>query len=114
MHCVRVVPGAAERGPRLGVAEGGFHSAEALVLARYFMFTHVYFHKTRVALDHHLEHALVELLPGHSFPRPVGAELAEFLMWDDWRVLGALAQGGGGDHGQRLARRDHFREVYHT
>jgi len=40
--------------PRLGVAEGGVHAAEALVLARYYMFTQVYFHKTRVAYDHHI------------------------------------------------------------
>lgn len=33
--------------PRLGILEGGIHGAEGLVLARYFMFTQVYFHKTR-------------------------------------------------------------------
>jgi len=78
------------------------------------MFTQVYFHKTRIAFDHHLQRALAEMLPGGRFPRPVGDELKAFLAWDDWRVLGALGRGEGGDHGRRLASRDHYREVYHT
>ena len=114
LHTIQVVPGANGRAPRLGVAEGGFHAAEGLVLARYYMFTQVYFHKTRVAFDHHLQKVMGSLLPSGHFPRPSGAELAEFLKWDDWRVLGALAHGEGGDHGRRLADRDHFREVYQT
>ncbi len=114
MNSVEVAPGAGGRSPRLAVSEGGFHAAEALVLARYFMFTQVYFHKTRVAFDHHLLGALQKILPGGLFPRPVGKELDEFLLWHDWRVLGALAAGEGGEHGDRLAQRNHFREVYHT
>lgn len=120
INSVAVVPRVDQGGLRLGVSEGGFHAAEGLVLARYFMFTQVYFHKTRVAFDHHLQEALAAILPGGFFPRPVAGEtpesneLAEFLRWDDWRVLGELANGAGGDHGRRLAERDHFREVYHT
>lgn len=111
---IRAIPGSEGRGPKLGVSEGGFHAAESLVLARYFMFTQVYFHKTRVAFDHHLLRALAELLPGGLFPPPTGTQLAEFMKWDDWVVLGALASGGGGEHGRRLATRDHFREAYHS
>jgi HD superfamily phosphohydrolase len=100
--------------PRLGIAEGGWHSAEALVLARYFMFTQVYFHKTRVAYDIHLREAMKELLPGGHFPKPIPGELEEYLRWDDWRVLGLLASGQGGEHGARLAGRNHYRLVYRT
>ncbi|MBI5280180.1 MAG: HD domain-containing protein [Candidatus Solibacter usitatus] len=100
--------------PRLGVLEGGVHGAEGLVLARYFMFTQVYFHKTRVAFDVHLRHALKEILPGGVFPKPTATELDCYLAWDDWRVLGLIAQGEGGEHGRRLGRRDHFRNIYHT
>jgi HD superfamily phosphohydrolase len=114
LHTVEAVPGSDGEGPRLGVSEGGWHAAEAMVLARYFMFTQVYFHKTRVAYDHHLRKALAELLPGGHFSQPDAAGLAEYLKWDDWRVLGLLADGNGGEHGRRLAERDHFREVFHT
>ncbi len=34
--------------------EGGKHALEQFLLARYFMFTEVYFHKTRRSLDYHL------------------------------------------------------------
>ena len=96
------------------MTEGGWHAAEGLILARYFMFTQVYFHKTRVIFDHHLQHALAEMLPGGHFPRPVGEALDDYLRWDDWHVLGRLAEGGGGEHGRRLATRDHYREVRAT
>jgi uncharacterized protein len=99
---------------RVGITEGGWHAAEALVLARYFMFTQVYFHKTRVAYDIHLRGALKELLPSGVFPKPTASELSDYLKWDDWRVLGLLAEGKGGDHGQRLSTRNHFRKIYDT
>lgn len=102
------------RAPRLGIAYGGLHAAEALVLARYFMFTQVYFHKTRVAYDVHLRGALREILPGSCFPRPVDAELREYLKWDDWRILGLLSEGKGGEQGDRLKARNHYRRIHQT
>jgi len=43
-----------ENNPRLGLESGGIHAAEGLILARYFMFLQVYFHKTRSIYDKHL------------------------------------------------------------
>jgi len=114
VNSVELINGVEDRGLSMGVSEGGYHAAEGLVIARYFMFTQVYFHKTRVAYDIHLRRALAELLPGGVFPKPEDTGLSDYLRWDDWRVLGALADGKGGDHGKRLAERNHFREVYHT
>jgi HD superfamily phosphohydrolase len=78
------------------------------------MFTQVYFHKTRVIYDFHLQNALADVLPGGLFPEPKGKNLDRYLEWDDWRFLGLLERGKGGDHGARLKTRDHFREIYHT
>jgi HD superfamily phosphohydrolase len=50
VNTVRAIPGIRDRAPRFGISEGGWHAAEGLVLARYFMFTQVYFHKTRVPM----------------------------------------------------------------
>jgi HD superfamily phosphohydrolase len=111
---IRAIPSPGGHPPQIGISKGGVHAAEALVLARYFMFTQVYFHKTRVAYDVHLRGAMKELLPGGHFPRPVAGELKEFLVWDDWRVLGLLAAGKGGDHGRRLSTRDHYRRAFDT
>ena len=113
-NTVCAIPGVRGRGPRLGITEGGWHAAEGLVLARYFMFTQVYFHKTRVAFDVHLRGALREILPNGLLPKPVGVGVAEFLEWDDWKVLGALSSGEGGDHGSRLRNRNQFRLAFHS
>ncbi len=64
---------------RFGVTEGGWHAAESLVMARYAMFTQVYFHKTRVAYDIHLRHALADMLAGARWPKPEGDGIAEYL-----------------------------------
>lgn len=100
--------------PRLGVSDGGLHAAEGLVLARYFMFTQVYFHKTRVAYDVHLREALTEMLHRKPFPKPTGKNLKLYLEWDDWKVCGLLANRKGGPHGDRLLKRNHYRRVYKT
>ena len=46
---LRILPKSMEDSlePVLGVEEGGIHAAEALLLARYFMYTQVYFHHVR-------------------------------------------------------------------
>lgn len=113
INTIRAIP-FQQKDPRLGISEGGIHAGEGLVLARYFMFTQVYFHKTRVAYDVHLRAAMKELLPGGHFPCPVGTELAEFLLWEDWKVLGLLNSGAGGEHGDRIRARNHYRQVFHT
>jgi uncharacterized protein len=103
------------RGFRFGISKDGIHAAEALVLARYYMFTQVYFHKTRVSYDLHYRHALKELLPGGAFPKPTETGLQEYLSWDDWKVLGLLSDiNSAGEHGVRLRERNHFRQIYHT
>lgn len=44
----------------LGIEVGGLHSAEALLLARYFMFSQVYCHHVRRIYDIHLKESFVE------------------------------------------------------
>jgi HD superfamily phosphohydrolase len=109
----------------LAVNDGGWHAAESLVIARYMMFTQVYFHKTRRVYDYHIgevlksligeSHAGIELFDKEQFPHPVGRKnLDEYLAWDDWRVLGLLSQGKGGEHGELLRKRDHYRLLCET
>jgi hypothetical protein len=114
IQTLQAIPSDEGGSTRVGITEGGFHAVEALVLARYFMFTQVYFHKTRVAFDVHLRGALSNLLPDGVFPKPTEGEISKYLDWDDWKVLGLLADGKGGDDGCRLASRNHFRCAYHT
>jgi uncharacterized protein len=113
-NTICAVPGPDDEAPRVGVEEGGWHAAESLVLARYYMFTQVYFHRTRVAYDHHVVEAMKSLVPGSRLPSPVGKSIQKYMAWEDWRVLGMISAGKGGDHGRRLAKRDHYRMVYTT
>lgn len=111
--------------PVLAVEEGGIHSAEALIIARYMMFTQVYFHHTRRAYDHHLAMAMRTLLlekqkgsfltQKDTFPPPTSKENIEnYLEWNDWYVLGEINNGNGGDHGKLIRDRKHHRMIYET
>jgi uncharacterized protein len=111
---VELIPDVESGAPRFGLSEAGRHAAEGLIIARYMMFNQVYFHKTRVILDHHLQMAVGAMLPGGVFPAPVESGIDDFLAWDDWRVLGGLSRGEGGEHGERLVKRNFFREVWET
>jgi len=114
VNSVELVPDSESDSWRLGVSDGGRHVAEGLIIARYMMFSQVYFHKARVILDYHLHHAVEALLPQGVFPAPVGDELDEYIAWDDWRVLGLFSEGQGGEHARRLKDRNFFRLVYET
>jgi HD superfamily phosphohydrolase len=105
--------------PMIAVEEGGLHAAEALIIARYLMFTQVYFHHTRRAYDHHFAGAMKALLleeaNREAFLPPISPEnIDDYISWDDWRVLGLLSQGKGGDDGYALRKRKHHRCVFYT
>ena len=108
--------------PSIAIEVGGWHAAEALIIARYMMFTQVYFHHVRQALDHHIEGVLSHLLHNDTaqagdgvFPSPSSAEtLREYLDWDDWKVFGEIAGGNVGDHGVCIKDRKHYRCVSST
>jgi uncharacterized protein len=102
---------------RVGINNDGVHAAEGLVLARFMMFTQVYMHKTRSIYDYHFENCMKELLSSSNnlFSSPYTKEgRAAFIDWDDWRVLGQIQQGGGGEHGEIIRERRHHRLVLET
>lgn len=74
--------------PRLAIKSGGVQSFEEFVLARYFMFIQVYFHRTRRFFDIMLANALEEILPGGTYP----ADVESYLAWDDSRVIQCLKE----------------------
>jgi HD superfamily phosphohydrolase len=100
----------------LGIYDDGLQAAEGLILARYMMFTQVYFHKTRVVYDHHFSECMKHLLKksGGIFPVPSKAKLKQYLNWNDWRVLGAIEDGKGGLHGKIIKDRKHHRMVWES
>ena len=96
--------------PTLGLEEGGIHTAEALLLARYSMFSQVYLHPVRRAYDLHLKDFLREWLTGGVFQ----TASQEFLELTDIEVLAAIRQKAkkGSDPAERIFNRQHFKVAY--
>jgi len=112
---LRILPrGDDSQEPGLGVDEGGLHSAEALILARYFMFTQVYCHHVRRIYDIHLKDFLIKWLPEGRF----STELDEHLAMTDDEINVALLRAAndarlpGHNEAKRIVRRNHFRLLY--
>lgn len=105
-------PGSQE--PALGIEEGGIHSAEALLLARYFMFSQVYCHHVRRIYDIHLKDFLKSWLPGGVF----STSIEELLRMTDSEVTQELSKAArdenhpGFDSARCIAKRVHFRLLY--
>lgn len=110
----------APNGLRVAIEDGGLHAAEGLILARYFMFTQVYFHPARKAFDYHAAECLRATLEqdkkSHGkLPRPDSADgRKQFLKLDDWAVLGAACDGVGGRHAKAILLHEHDRCVWKT
>jgi len=70
--------------------EGGIHALEQFLLARYFMFTEVYFHKTRRILDYHLAQLLKSYLKKHLNNEEHGCfpvNIDEYLNLQDHKII---------------------------
>jgi HD superfamily phosphohydrolase len=104
--------------PALGVEEGGLHSAEALLLARYFMYTQVYFHPVRKIYDVHLRDFFVDWLRSRRDDGKFSTSVEDHLRITDNEITAAIlevAREGdlpGHTHARRIVERDHFHRVY--
>lgn len=91
----------------LGVAEGGVHALEALVMARYYMFTQVYFNRVGKALELHFNEWLKEV--GERWP----ADPQAFLDLDDVSTLTAMRDSDS-EHALAVVERRYFPMVFET
>lgn len=82
------------RDASLGIQRGGVQSAEALLLARYFSFSQVYFHRTRRIYDIHLKDFLKAWLEPKGGFLPDKPE--EHLKLTDNEVLAAIHDSSRG------------------
>jgi HD superfamily phosphohydrolase len=111
---LRILPRPESDEPVLGIEAGGLHSAEALLLARYFMYSQVYFHHARRVYDFHLMEFLKAWLPDGQFRTDIEGHQA---MTDNEVMSGLLAAANdvgrpGHEHARRIIRRQHFRLLY--
>ena len=91
----------------LGVAEGGVHALEALVMARYYMFTQVYFNRVGKALELHFNEWLQEI--DQHWP----ADPEAFLELDDISTLTAMRRSQS-EHALAVVERRYFPMVFET
>lgn len=97
--------------PRLAIENGGVQAFEEFVLARYFMFIQVYFHRTRRYFDYMLGRALKNVLPGGTYPE----EVQDYLQWDDCRVIQLLKENADCDDAcHNLVHRYVYPRVFRT
>jgi len=100
--------------PALGIEHGGLQSAEALLLARYFMFSQVYYHHVRKIYDIHLRDFLLKALPDGKYP----VTIKEHLEMTDSKIISMLHEAcqktdnPGHHHADRIINRKHFKCFY--
>ena len=101
--------------PALGIEEGGLHSAESMLLARYFMYMQLYFHPVRRIYDIHLKDFLKAWLPDGYLP----VAIDDHLTLTDNEVTVELQKAArdenhpGHDPARRIVNRKHFKLLYH-
>lgn len=118
IECLRVLPlpptpGGESAGYALGVTQGGLQSAEALLIARYMMFSQVYYHKTRIIFDYHLKQFFKQWL---QHQENASAQSLLNLTDNDIFVALEIARKTPGAPGHASAKslldREHFRLLY--
>lgn len=96
---------------QLALQKGGVHAFEEFVIARYFMFIQVYFHKTRRYLDKLLVRCIGEILDNQRYP----SEVEEYLKWNDDLVIGKISQkAADSENARRFVMREVMSCVYET
>ena len=92
----------------MAIEHGGLHALEAMVLARYFMFTQVYFHRIRRAYDYHL----LEFLRMYIGRYPTA--LDQYVKYDDNVIFSLLRKHSQEDGARRILTRDPFVQAFTT
>lgn len=98
----------------IGIEQGAVHAAEAMHLARYYMFEQLYYHRVRLALDAHLRTDLRHYLGGSGYPISVEGH----LRLSDDHVLARMQDDAadptaeGHELAGRILNRNFFRLLY--
>ena len=95
----------------LAIKKGGLYAFEEFVLARYFMFIQVYFHKTRRFLDKALVEFLKKNLVNGKYPKDVHS----YLEWNDgkvWQLINNIEHRD--EYADRLINRKIMKCVYES
>lgn len=111
---LRILPHPDTDEPALGVEEGGLQSAEALLWARYLIYTQVYLHPVRRIYDIHLRDFLKAWLNKGRFLTDIEAHLrmTDNEVTSAFLLAARKKSSAGHDPARRIVERDHFRKLY--
>ena len=114
LDTLRILPSQDSDEPVLGIESGGVHSAQALLLARYFMYVQVYFHPVRRIYDKHLIDFLRKWLPDGRFPISSNGiqEYTDVEVMYGIREAANNSSSCGHDPAIRIIDRKHFKRIY--
>src|SRR5262249_40059445 len=92
----------------------GLRAAEGMLVARYFMYSQVYFHSIRRIYDIHLKSFLGKWLPGGRFKTAVSSHLRITDNEVTAAILGAARNRSarGHDEARRISTRAHYKVLY--
>lgn len=91
--------------------EGGIHALEQFLLARYFMFTEVYYHKTRRILDYHLSKLLKEYLRANTESEFYPVDVENYLRLNDC-VITSWMLNSDNKYKKIFLQRKFFRKIH--
>jgi HD superfamily phosphohydrolase len=100
--------------PVVGIEIGGIHSAEALMIARYFMYSQVYYHHIRRIYNIHLKEFEQAFLPEGRFP----SDYESFIKHSDPEITSALyscafdSNNSLSSLARRIVNREHYRLLW--
>ncbi len=98
----------------LAIEHGGIHTLEALILARYYMFTQVYYHRTRRIYDHYLKSYM------ESWKGKINDNFTEVTKYDDIDLIKDFRNSLQNEndpyfqHAYRICNRKHHSMIYET
>ncbi|MCL5779538.1 MAG: HD domain-containing protein [Firmicutes bacterium] len=98
---------------KIGIEYDGVEAVEGLILARYFMFTQVYLHRTRRVYDRMMVHVLKEILKLKYGKTKLPSDLEEFKKWDDYSVI-ENAKTISSPWAGKFLNREHLKCVWQT
>ncbi len=105
--CLQALPGEAG-GLELGVDRGGIQCVEALIMARYYIFTQVYYHRTRRIYDIYLQKYLTEM--GMKY-----ADYRDVIKYDDADIMTKLRENKERNRwAKRICERDNHSVIFET
>lgn len=96
---------------KIAIEDDGIEAIEGLILARYFMFTQVYWHRTRRIYDKILLEFLKEILKEETKAGKFPSDVEEFIQWGDYTIINK-AKESQSPWANRLLNRVHMKYVF--